>query len=116
LLLRNICSNTPCICLHCKERRQERQERDGGNDNGNTVTAQINKQKASQSGFDNVQEQEHKTRYVLIQAQSVLVKVSKLLLSTTLAATTAMVTEAQARIRVLLLLHGRIILLSLQCW
>jgi hypothetical protein len=33
-------------------------EKDGGNNNGNTVTAQINKQKASQSGFDNVQEQE----------------------------------------------------------
>jgi hypothetical protein len=33
-------------------------EKDGGNNNGNTVTAQINKQKASQSGFDNTQEQE----------------------------------------------------------
>jgi hypothetical protein len=33
-------------------------ERDGGNNNGNTVTAQINKQKASQSGWDNTQEQE----------------------------------------------------------
>jgi hypothetical protein len=30
----------------------------GGNGNGNTVTAQINKQKASQSGWDNTQEQE----------------------------------------------------------
>jgi hypothetical protein len=33
-------------------------ERDGGNGNGNTVTVQANKQKASQSGFDNTQEQE----------------------------------------------------------
>jgi hypothetical protein len=30
----------------------------GGNDNGNTITAQICKEKASQSGFDNDQEQE----------------------------------------------------------
>ncbi len=29
-----------------------------GNANGNTITAQINKQKAYQSGFDNTQEQE----------------------------------------------------------
>jgi hypothetical protein len=33
-------------------------ERDGGNGNGNTVTIQANKQKASQSGWDNTQEQE----------------------------------------------------------
>jgi hypothetical protein len=33
-------------------------ERDGGNGNGNTVTVQANKQKASQSGWDNTQEQE----------------------------------------------------------
>jgi opacity protein-like surface antigen len=33
-------------------------KKDGGNGNGNTVTAQINKQKASQSGWDNTQEQE----------------------------------------------------------
>jgi hypothetical protein len=39
------------------QRRQERQK-DGGNDNGNTVTAQVNKQKESQSGWDNQQEQE----------------------------------------------------------
>ena len=36
----------------------KRDKKDGGNDNGNTITAQINKQKASQSGFDNTQEQE----------------------------------------------------------
>jgi hypothetical protein len=33
-------------------------EKDGGNDNGNTVIVQVNKQKASQSGWDNTQEQE----------------------------------------------------------
>jgi len=33
-------------------------EKDGGNNNGNTVTAQINKQKEYQSGWDNDQEQE----------------------------------------------------------
>jgi hypothetical protein len=31
---------------------------DGGSQNGNTVTIQANKQKASQSGWDNTQEQE----------------------------------------------------------
>ena len=31
---------------------------DGANANGNTITAQINKQKASVSGFDNTAEQE----------------------------------------------------------
>jgi hypothetical protein len=36
----------------------KRDKKDGGNDNGNTVTAQVNKQKASQSGFDGTQEQE----------------------------------------------------------
>jgi hypothetical protein len=30
----------------------------GNNDNGNTVTVQVNKQKASQSGWDNTQDQE----------------------------------------------------------
>jgi hypothetical protein len=33
-------------------------KKDGGNDNGNTVTIQANKQKAYQSGFDNDQDQE----------------------------------------------------------
>jgi hypothetical protein len=33
-------------------------KKDGGNDNGNTITAQICKQKATQSGWDNDQEQE----------------------------------------------------------
>ena len=33
-------------------------ERDGGNNNGNTVTIQACKQKAYQSGWDNTQEQE----------------------------------------------------------
>jgi hypothetical protein len=33
-------------------------EKDGGNNNGNTITAQINKQKAYQSGFDNSQTQD----------------------------------------------------------
>jgi hypothetical protein len=36
----------------------KRDKKDGGNDNGNTVTIQANKQKAYQSGFDNDQEQE----------------------------------------------------------
>jgi hypothetical protein len=41
-----------------KKDNKKEKERDGGNDNGNTVTAQINKQKAYQSGFDNDQSQE----------------------------------------------------------
>jgi hypothetical protein len=41
-----------------KKDNKKDKERDGGNDNGNTVTIQANKQKASQSGWDNTQEQE----------------------------------------------------------
>jgi hypothetical protein len=40
------------------QKDDKRDKKDGGNNNGNTVTAQINKQKAYQSGFDNDQEQE----------------------------------------------------------
>jgi hypothetical protein len=37
------------------------------NNSGNTVTAQINSQSATQSGFDNHKNKKHKTRYVHIQ-------------------------------------------------
>jgi hypothetical protein len=40
------------------KRDKKDKEKDGGNGNGNTVTVQANKQKASQSGFDNTQGQE----------------------------------------------------------
>ena len=37
---------------------QKKKKEDEGSKNGNTVTAQINKQKATQSGFDNLQTQD----------------------------------------------------------
>jgi hypothetical protein len=49
-------SSALCIRLFTKDDKKDK--KDGGNGNGNTVTAQINKQKASQSGWDNTQEQE----------------------------------------------------------
>src|SRR6187551_2779273 len=38
--------------------KKDNKKDNGGNDNGNTITAQICKQKATQSGWDNDQEQE----------------------------------------------------------
>jgi hypothetical protein len=49
---------THSALAYLPQKDDKRDKKDGGNNNGNTVTAQINKQKASQSGWDNTQEQE----------------------------------------------------------
>ena len=49
---------THSALAYLPQKDNKRDKKDGGNNNGNTVTAQINKQKASQSGWDNTQEQE----------------------------------------------------------
>jgi hypothetical protein len=49
-------SSALCIRLFTKDDKKDK--KDGGNDNDNTVTAQVNKQKKSQSGWDDQQEQE----------------------------------------------------------
>jgi hypothetical protein len=52
-------TTTPAAFAYLKKKDDKKdKERDGGNNNGNTITAQINKQKASQSGWDNVQTQD----------------------------------------------------------
>jgi hypothetical protein len=49
---------THSALAYSPKKDDKRDKKDGGNNNGNTVTAQINKQKAYQSGFDNNQAQE----------------------------------------------------------
>jgi hypothetical protein len=53
-------TTTHSALAYQKKRGDDRKdkERDNGSANGNTDTAQINKQKASVSGFDNTAEQE----------------------------------------------------------
>jgi hypothetical protein len=49
---------THSALAYLPQKDDKRDKKDGGNGNGNTVTIQTNKQKASQSGWDNTQEQE----------------------------------------------------------
>ena len=49
---------THSALAYLPQKDDKRDKKDGGNNNGNTVTAQINSQSATQSGFDNTQEQE----------------------------------------------------------
>ena len=49
---------THSALAYLPQKDDKRNKKDGGNGNGNTVTIQANKQKASQSGWDNTQEQE----------------------------------------------------------
>jgi hypothetical protein len=51
-------ATTHSALAYLPQKDDKRDKKDGGNNNGNTVTAQINKQKAYQSGWDNDQEQE----------------------------------------------------------
>ena len=49
---------THSALAYLPQKDDKKDKKDGGNGNGNTVTIQANKQKASQSGWDNTQEQE----------------------------------------------------------
>jgi hypothetical protein len=49
---------THSALAYLPQKDDKRDKKDGGNNNGNTVTIQANKQKAYQSGWDNDQEQE----------------------------------------------------------
>jgi hypothetical protein len=58
LVVAGIFAATHSALAYLPQKDDKRDKKDGGNNNANTVTIQANKQKASQSGWDNTQEQE----------------------------------------------------------